>query len=67
MRNAWGGTTFLFHQLLARHGIALLQVDNRGMGARGQKFAAALRLQPDGAERQCCTAGRLAEERASTA
>jgi dipeptidyl-peptidase-4 len=43
VRNAWGGTTFLFHQMLARKGIALLQVDNRGMGARGQKFAAALR------------------------
>ena len=35
VRNAWGGTTFLFHQILAREGIALLQVDNRGMGARG--------------------------------
>jgi dipeptidyl-peptidase 4 len=42
-RNQWGGTTFLFHQILARDGIAVLQVDNRGMGARGQKFAAALR------------------------
>ena len=43
VRDRWGGTTFLFHQLLARDGIAILQVDNRGMGARGQKFAAALR------------------------
>jgi dipeptidyl-peptidase-4 len=43
VRNQWGGTTFLFHQILARDGIAILQVDNRGMGARGQKFAAALR------------------------
>lgn len=43
VRNVWGGTTFLFHQILAREGIALLQVDNRGMGARGQKFTAALR------------------------
>jgi dipeptidyl-peptidase-4 len=43
VRNAWGGPNFLFHQILARKGIALLQVDNRGMGARGQKFAAALR------------------------
>jgi len=43
VRNAWGGTTFLFHQLLARAGIAILQVDNRGMGARGRKFATALR------------------------
>src|SRR5262249_61059115 len=43
VRNRWGGTTFLFHQLLARDGIAIFQVDNRGMGARGQKFAATLR------------------------
>ncbi|MBI2678247.1 MAG: DPP IV N-terminal domain-containing protein [Candidatus Koribacter versatilis] len=42
-RDAWGGTTFLFHQLLARDGIAILQVDNRGMGNRGKKFAAALK------------------------
>jgi dipeptidyl-peptidase-4 len=43
VRNAWGDTKFLFHQILAREGIAILQVDNRGMGARGQRFAAALR------------------------
>ncbi len=43
VRNAWGGTTFLFHQLLAEDGIAILQVDNRGMAGRGQKFASALR------------------------
>ncbi|MGH9579975.1 MAG: S9 family peptidase, partial [Terriglobales bacterium] len=43
VRNAWGGPTFLFHQLLARRGIAVLQVDNRGMAARGKTFAAALR------------------------
>jgi dipeptidyl-peptidase-4 len=42
-RDAWGGGTFLFHQLLARDGIAILQVDNRGMGNRGKKFAAALK------------------------
>ena len=43
VRNVWSGATFLFHQILAREGIALLQVDNRGMGGRGQKFTAALR------------------------
>jgi len=43
VRNAWGGATFLFHQILAKEGIAILQVDNRGMGARGQEFTAALR------------------------
>ncbi|HEU4417045.1 MAG TPA: DPP IV N-terminal domain-containing protein [Candidatus Angelobacter sp.] len=42
VRNAWAGAGFLFNQLLARDGIAVLQVDNRGMGARGKKFAAAL-------------------------
>src|SRR5262249_61960072 len=32
----------LFNQILLRDGIAVLVVDNRGMGARGKKFAAAL-------------------------
>ena len=39
----WGGTGFLFDQVLAREGIAVLHVDNRGMAGRGQKFAAAIR------------------------
>lgn len=39
----WGGTAFLFDQVLAREGIAVLHVDNRGMAGRGQKFAAAIR------------------------
>jgi len=43
VRNNWGGTDFLFDQVLARDGIAVLRVDNRGMGNRGQKFAAVLR------------------------
>jgi dipeptidyl-peptidase-4 len=43
VRNAWGGNDFLFDQILAREGIAVLRVDNRGMGNRGQKFATALR------------------------
>jgi len=42
VRDQWGGAGFLFNQLLLRDGIAVLQVDNRGMGARGKKFAAAL-------------------------
>jgi dipeptidyl-peptidase 4 len=42
VRDYWGGPGFLFNQLLMRDGIAVLQVDNRGMGARGKKFAAAL-------------------------
>ena len=39
----WGGTGFLFDQVLVREGIAVLHVDNRGMAGRGQKFAAAIR------------------------
>ena len=42
VRNAWGGANFLFNEILMRDGIAVLIVDNRGMGARGKKFAAAL-------------------------
>jgi dipeptidyl-peptidase-4 len=42
VRDAWGGANFLFNQILMRDGIAVLVVDNRGMGARGRKFAAAL-------------------------
>jgi len=43
VHNAWGGTTFLFHQIMARRGFAILTVDNRGMGNRGKDFAAALK------------------------
>ena len=42
VRNAPGGANFLFNEILMRDGIAVLIVDNRGMGARGKKFAAAL-------------------------
>jgi dipeptidyl-peptidase 4 len=42
VRDMWGGAGFLFNQVLMRDGIAVLDVDNRGMGARGKKFAAAL-------------------------
>ncbi|HEX7284633.1 MAG TPA: DPP IV N-terminal domain-containing protein, partial [Candidatus Angelobacter sp.] len=42
VRNAWGGQGMLFNQILMRDGIAVLVVDNRGMGSRGKKFATAL-------------------------
>ena len=42
VRDMWGGANFLFNQILVRDGMAVLVVDNRGMGARGKKFAAAL-------------------------
>jgi dipeptidyl-peptidase-4 len=42
VRDAWGGAGMLFNQILMRDGIAVLVVDNRGMGARGKKFATVL-------------------------
>jgi dipeptidyl-peptidase 4 len=45
VRNAWGGSTFLFHQILTRRGFAVFTVDNRGTPGRGQKFMAPLRHQ----------------------
>jgi len=41
--NGWNGVFLLFDQILMGHNFATLVVDNRGMGGRGQKFAAALR------------------------
>ena len=38
VKNAWGGAGFLFDQLLAEHGFAVLHVDNRGMGGRSRDF-----------------------------
>ncbi|MGI9102866.1 MAG: S9 family peptidase [Terriglobales bacterium] len=43
VRNAWGGSNFLFHNLLVREGFAVLTVDNRGMAGRGKQFANAAR------------------------
>ncbi|HEX4605596.1 MAG TPA: S9 family peptidase [Candidatus Angelobacter sp.] len=42
VRDSWGGASLLFNEILMRDGIAVLQVDNRGMGARGKKFAGVL-------------------------
>ena len=41
VKNSWGSDGFLFDQLLAQHGFAVLHADNRGMGGRGQAFAQA--------------------------
>ena len=38
VRDRWGGKHFLFDQLLAEHGYAVLHVDNRGMAGRGRDF-----------------------------
>ena len=40
VREVWGGTNFLFDQILARRGFAILRVDNRGMEGRGRDFQA---------------------------
>ena len=39
VRDAWGGASYLFDQILARQGFAVLHVDNRGMANRGKAFA----------------------------
>jgi dipeptidyl-peptidase-4 len=43
VQDAWGASGFFFNQILARDGIAVLTVDNRGMGYRGKKFTTVLR------------------------
>jgi dipeptidyl-peptidase-4 len=45
VQDDWGGTTALFHQILAREGFAIFSVDNRGTPNRGKKFSAATRRQ----------------------
>ena len=39
VRDAWGGASYLFDQVLAQQGFAVLHVDNRGMANRGKAFA----------------------------
>jgi len=50
VKNAWGGTNTLFHQILANEGFAIFSVDNRGTPNRGKKFSTATRLQFGGVE-----------------
>jgi dipeptidyl-peptidase-4 len=45
VEDAWGGTTALFHQILANEGFAIFSVDNKGTPNRGKKFSTAIRLQ----------------------
>jgi dipeptidyl-peptidase-4 len=35
VRNAWGGTQYMFHQLLAQHGVIVWVLDNRSAGGKG--------------------------------
>jgi dipeptidyl-peptidase 4 len=36
--NAWGGSTFLWHELLAQKGYIIFSLDNRGSAGRGHLF-----------------------------
>jgi dipeptidyl-peptidase-4 len=36
--DGWGGTRYLWHQLLAQKGYVVASIDNRGTGARGRDF-----------------------------
>ncbi len=38
VRDSWGGTRYLWHQLLAQEGYLVASVDNRGTGSRGRDF-----------------------------
>jgi dipeptidyl-peptidase-4 len=38
IRNAWGGATFLWHQLMVQKGYIIFSVDNRGSAGRGHAF-----------------------------
>ena len=38
VRDSWGGTRYLWHQMLAQEGYMVASVDNRGTGSRGRDF-----------------------------
>jgi dipeptidyl-peptidase 4 len=42
--NAWGGTTFLWHQLMAQKGFVIFALDNRGSAGRGHRFEEPIHL-----------------------
>jgi len=50
VRDDWGGSTELFHQILLKKGFAIFTVDNRGTPNRGRKFSTAIRHQFGGVE-----------------
>jgi dipeptidyl-peptidase 4 len=42
--NAWGGSTFLWHQLMAQKGYIIFSLDNRGSAGRGHLFEQPIHL-----------------------
>ncbi len=38
VRDSWGGSRYLWHQMLVRQGMLVASIDNRGTGARGRDF-----------------------------
>ena len=42
--NAWGGNTFLWHQLMAQKGFIVFSLDNRGSAGRGHVFEIPIHL-----------------------
>lgn len=38
VQDAWGGSDYFWHQMLAQKGYIVVSVDNRGTGARGKEF-----------------------------
>ena len=42
--NAWGGATFLWHQMMAQKGFVIFALDNRGSAGRGHVFEEPIHL-----------------------
>jgi dipeptidyl-peptidase-4 len=42
--NAWGGSTFLWHELMAQKGFVIFALDNRGSAGRGHLFEEPIHL-----------------------
>ena len=38
VKNSWGGSNYFWYQMMAQKGYLIVSVDNRGTGARGEKF-----------------------------